>query len=316
MASDLTIIVVTFNSSGTITKCLASLPSDAGSQNVEVIVVDNDSQDDTAAIVRRFRHVKLILNGENLGFASACNIGAHEAAGKNLLFLNPDAFVVGDAIDKIVAFEKSVGGGTIVGGLVKDHNAKTTSSIREFPSVRNQFSESLFLYKIFPNSPAWGAYHYSNVDRDNPMNVDAVEGSFFLIPKLVFEQLGGFDEHFFLYSEDTDLCYRARQMNIPVVFYPGAVAVHAGPEASSRVSRRYILAMHLAQLKFIRRHFRGSTRIALETLKIIGLLIRVPVYLLISLATMRTDRFLKAAYTLEAGIRGIFSSDPPRSLFN
>ncbi len=315
MAKDLSVIVVAFDSADSVERCLKSIPSSAGRMEFEIIVVDNNSTDSTLSIVRSLGMAKIIENKANLGFAAACNTGAREATGKDLVFLNPDAFLLGDALQQMSAFEGDLSEGAIVGGLVIDEAGKVTNTLRSFPSLLNQLSEALFLYKLFPKSKTLGAYYYTHISRDTPMDVDAVEGSFFLIPRDVFERLHGFDEHFFLYSEDTDLCYRARQLGVPVKFFPGASAVHAGPEAGSRVSRRYILAMHLAQLKFIRRHFTGFKRAGSEFVKIVGLLIRVPFYLLLALATFRIGTAAKALYTFEAAIRGIFSSEPPETLF-
>ncbi|HQT92554.1 MAG TPA: glycosyltransferase family 2 protein [Candidatus Kryptobacter bacterium] len=315
MSIDLSAIVVTFNSADSIERCLSSILPSSGGLQCEIIVVDNNSRDNTLSLVQKSDRVKVIENGNNVGFAAACNIGARAATGTNLLFLNPDAYVLGGAIRNMASYESSVGGGSIIGGLVVDYNGNITPSVRSFPSLLNQLSEALFLYKLFPGSKRLGAYYYSNIGRDISISVDAVEGSFLMIPRLVFKQLNGFDEHFFLYSEDTDLCYRARKLNVPVIFFPGSRAVHAGQNENARVSRRYILAVHLAQLKFIRRHFSGFRRAGLETMKIAGLLIRVPLYLIMSVATLRLDLAKKSLFNLEAAVRGVFTSDIPSSLY-
>lgn len=314
-SKDLSVVIVTFNSERTIEACLSSIAASCVALSWEVKVVDNNSHDNTISIASGYDNVDIKRCSRNLGFAAACNIGAREATGTNLLFLNPDAYAVGDSLSKMVAFEESVGSGTIVGGSVIDQDGEFTSSIRSFPSVFKLLSEALFLHKMFPKSSLFGTYFYSNISRNLPVNVDAVEGSFMLVPTAVFRKLGGFDESFFLYSEDTDFCFRARKTGVPVVFFPDAKAVHAGQSADDRVSERYVMSMHLAQLKFIRRHFGGAQRFAMVAVKIAGLFVRVPVYFALSVVMLRPKMAKKGWYYLKTALRGILYSSAPPSLF-
>ncbi len=315
MSKRLSVIVVTHNSEESIARCIESIPQSARDSSYEVIVVDNHSRDRTLEVARRYEFAAIVQNDSNLGFATACNMGARKATGEYLLFLNPDAYLLNDAIDSIADCELEIGGNAIIGGRVISPDGKVTRNIRGFPSLLNVLSESFFLYKLFPLSKKFGSYYYTNVNHTEAANVDAVEGSFILIPRMIFEKLGGFDEDYFLYSEDTDLCYRAKKNLIPVVYFPGATAVHSGQGAAGKVSRRYILSMHLGQLKFIRRHFSGPEKTGTVLLKILGLLIRVPLYFIGSVVSLRVDLARKSVFYLETALRGIAHADVPRKLF-
>jgi GT2 family glycosyltransferase len=181
----------------------------------EVIVVDNNSIDGSIDYFKnlqsQFDNFNVIASSHNNGFAKASNLGAGSASGKFLLFLNPDTEFIESGIQKVLDFFNSknevekIG---IVGVKLLNPDNSIQQSCRSFPTLARQFYESYFLYRIFSGSKIFGSYFLSGWNHENIRKVDWLSGAFMLIKKEVFERIGGFDEDYFMYSEDADICLR------------------------------------------------------------------------------------------------------------
>lgn len=181
----------------------------------EVIVVDNNSKDGSIDYFKNVQsqldNFSVISNNQNNGFARASNTGAGSASGEFLLFLNPDTEFVGTGMQKMLDFFNSknkmekIG---IVGAKLLNSDGSIQYSCRSFPTLARQFYESYFLYRIFSRSKIFGSYFLSYWDHENIKKVDWLSGAFMLIKKEVFEKIGGFDEDYFMYSEDADICLK------------------------------------------------------------------------------------------------------------
>lgn len=216
MRSLVSIVIVNHNTCMLLMQCLESLKHVKG--NIEIIVVDNNSTDDSPKMVRNlFPNVKLIRNEKNYGFAKGNNIGIKESKGNFILFLNSDTKVIDKLfLEKLlkVAKEKEVG---IVGAqLINENGQKQNSAAWITPS------------KIF--------YYTGN----KPKEVDWVSGACFLIKRELIEKIGLFDENFFLYYEETDYCYRAKKNNYKVKIQPNAKIIHYGGETSKKMNKDFI----------------------------------------------------------------------------
>ncbi len=219
---DLSIIIVNYNSRGFLYKCIDSInkylypPYAEAGLKFEIIIVDNASTDGSAAFIKenflngKESFVKLIESGENSGFSRGSNLGARAALGDFLLFLNPDAEFVQGGFDRIIAFymEKSRTGEVgAIGARIVNDDGSIQPSCRSFPTLSRQFYESWFLSKAFARSKTFGSYFMSYWDHEETRKVDWLSGAFLFLKKETFFSAGGFNEKYFIYSEDTDLCF-------------------------------------------------------------------------------------------------------------
>ena len=228
-APDLSIIIVSFNTRGLLIDCLNSIYNCATPPNgYEVIVVDNASSDDSVASVeKQFPSVKIIVNKDNLGFAKANNLGAAIASGRFLLFLNSDTVLNRYSLVKPVKYLKnhpSVGALTIKlflknGNIDRDNH-------RGFPTPIASINHFLGLAKLFPKSTFFNQYHLGNSGYNHIHSIPVTAGSFLMMPTAIFKNLGGWDEAYFFYGEDIDLCFRIVAAGHKIIYYPKVSAIH------------------------------------------------------------------------------------------
>jgi GT2 family glycosyltransferase len=220
--ADVSSITVTLNGLPWIERCLESL------RRTETIVVDHGSTDGTVELVRgRFPEVR-VIEQPNAGYGAGLNAGMRVAAGRYFLIVNPDAWMVGDAVERLVAFADSRPDAAIVAPRLLNQDGTLQRSVRGFPTLWRLATEYFFLRKLAPRSRALNAFYAGGFDHDEVREVDWVMGACFLVRREAADAVGLFDESFFLFSEETDWCYRFRAAGWTVVFFPEAEAVHVG----------------------------------------------------------------------------------------
>jgi N-acetylglucosaminyl-diphospho-decaprenol L-rhamnosyltransferase len=226
MADDsVSVVVVTFNALPFVEQCLQSV---AGYDRV---VVDHGSTDGTVAVVReRFPEVR-VVEQENLGLAAGWNRGIRETAGSFVLILNADAWAVGDGVQRLLAFAAGQPKAAVVGPKLLNTDGSLQRSVRGFPTLWRLATEYFFLRKLAPRSRALNAFYAGGFDHDRVREAEFVMGSVMLVRREAIEQVGPLDEDFFLFSEETDWCYRFRRAGWKVLFFPGAEFVHVGGAA-------------------------------------------------------------------------------------
>ena len=212
---DLSIIIISFNTKDLLKKCLESLPS-----KTEIIVIDNGSKDGSLEYLQKLKGIEVIVNEKNEGFAKAVNQGLRKSRGKYLLLLNSDVIVKKAAISKLIDFvQKETRAGVVGGRLLNPDDSYQGSCfylptlwrvILEFWLGKNDFS----VMKKY--SPA----------GQKPVEVEAIIGAVFLIPRKVINKVGFFDERFFMYFEDLDYCRRTRKAGFKVYYLPKAEFIH------------------------------------------------------------------------------------------
>lgn len=206
------IIIVTYNSSETIHNCLESLKNFSG----DIVVVDNQSEDNTVEIVEKNKKVKLVRSEINLGFSKGCNLGAKNTDGKILIFINPDTQMVSENFEERVREDLQEDRVGIVGPKFIYPDGSIQKTTRNFPTVLNAFKEYILNTK--------GSYDfYMPADKSQ---VQTVIGAFMAMRKEVFDMVNGFDERFFLYYEDIDLCKRVNDKGFKVIFDPSIIVSH------------------------------------------------------------------------------------------
>lgn len=241
-------IVVSYNTRELLAGCLQSLHRSLPSPAVEVIVYDNASEDGSAEMVAEaWRQVKLMAGERNIGFGPATNRAAAMARGEWLLLLNSDAMVEPDTVQALVECARR-NGSAIVGARLVGPDGRFQSSARTFPSALNLLLEAVGLDLIVRRT---GHYGFRG---DRCRVVDYVSGAAMLIRRDTWEQLGGFDERFFFYGEDADLCYRARQRGLVTRFCAEATAIHIGGASSASLRSNAALEGYRSVFLFIRKH--------------------------------------------------------------
>jgi N-acetylglucosaminyl-diphospho-decaprenol L-rhamnosyltransferase len=244
----LSVIIVSYNTSRLLQHCLESLVNNACSHDLEIFVVDNASADDSVAMVREhFPQVKLIANQKNMGFAAANNQVYNEFTGSYLILLNPDARIQPGAIDCAVEFMAGHPEVGICGGRLLNANGQLEPSARRFPNSYFKFLIISGLSDKFSASKFFSQADYKYFDHRTAIEVEWVPGTFSLIRRDMLEEIGFFDERFYLYYEETDLCLRARRAGWKVYFFPGAEVIHIGG-ASSKTRQDMQLDLGGAQL--------------------------------------------------------------------
>lgn len=260
---DVSVIIVSYNTCEMTLTCIDSVFRETQQHSLETIVVDNASNDDSAqAIGKKFPLVRLIASKENLGFAAGNNLAARGAQGKYLLLLNPDTVVLNGAIDRLVDFAERHPEGGIFGGrtLFGDGSLNPTSCWR-VPSAWGLTCRALGISGLARNSPLFNYDSYGGWARDTMQPVGIVSGCFLLIRRDLWNALGGFDESFFMYGEDWDLCLRARKLGTECLLCPAAEIIHYGG-ASETVRADKIVRLFRSQSLLFHKHW-GRVQAAL-----------------------------------------------------
>jgi N-acetylglucosaminyl-diphospho-decaprenol L-rhamnosyltransferase len=222
VADDVVAVTVTLNGLPWIERCLESL------RGLDAIVVDHGSTDGTLdAVHDRFPDVR-VIEQPNTGYGAGLNAGFRASSPRYWLVINSDAWVVEDAVERLVAFADAHPDAAVVAPRLRNPDGTLQRSVRGFPTLWRLATEYFFLRKLAPRSHALNAFYAGDFDHDSARPVDWVMGSCFLVRRAATESVGLFDESFFLFSEETDWCYRFHEAGWTVWFTPEAEAVHVG----------------------------------------------------------------------------------------
>lgn len=235
---DVSVIIVSYNTCSYLAACLDSIRKSVGDFSYEVIVVDNNSSDDSVFMVNKsYPDIITIASSTNLGFAAANNIGAKSAKGKYLLFLNPDTLVESDTLSTMVRFldkRPDTGAATCV-VRNPDGSVQGYCSRRE-PSFIDILLDSTGINYKYPNNVFNRRYLNSSWDRKDERTVDAISGAFFFIRSDLFQRLNGFDEKYVFFVEDIDLSRRVLTASFDIRLCPDSSIIHFGGKSSKAFS--------------------------------------------------------------------------------
>jgi N-acetylglucosaminyl-diphospho-decaprenol L-rhamnosyltransferase len=260
------VVVVTFKSSETVAAAVRPL---LGLEWVNVIVVDNASGDGTVALLRTLPVATTALK-ENGGFAHGCNVGWRAGEAPYVLFLNPDAQLGPESLQKLLAALERVEGLGVVAPRIEEPDGSLDFSLRRFPRIRSGLAQALFLHRVFPNAGWVDEVIRDRAAYDHPHAVEWVSGACFLVRRSVLEQIGGLDEGFFHYSEDIDLCARVWKAGYEVRYVPDAVAVHEGGASAPRTRLLAILAA--SRIRYSAKHDSPPAALAVRASVALGAL--------------------------------------------
>ncbi len=256
----LSVIIVNYNVRHFLEQCLCSVQKAIAGMQAEVIVVDNNSADNSLSYLReRFRNVSFIANTENAGFAKACNQGMKVSSGEYVLFLNPDCIVPEDCFEKCINFFRQHPDAGALGIKMLDGKGRfLKESKRSFPSPSTSLYKLFGLSKLFPRSKTFSRYHLGHLDENSDHQVDVLAGAFMLLKRKVLEETGGFDESFFMYGEDVDLSYRVQKAGYTNYYFAGSSIIHFKGESTRKGSMNYVRMFYNAMSIFVKKHYGGS----------------------------------------------------------
>lgn len=253
----LSIIIVGFNIKEYVILCLRSILAQEPSFPFEIIYVDNCSTDGTVPLLKNLSFkIKILEMKKNLGFARANNFAAKESGGEYLLFLNPDTEIFDDSLTRMVTYlEKHPEIGILGPKLVNNRKMDLQiSSVGRLDSLTALFAFS-FLNKYFPNNSFSRKYFLSDWDRNSIKEVGVVSGAAILINKDLFKKIGGFDEQYFMYFEENDLCLAVEKLGKKVVYFPEAKIIHYLSRATAKVPQLAKNRFFESRYHFFKKHF-------------------------------------------------------------
>lgn len=256
---DLSIIMINHNTKTLTAQAITSIVRTNPQISFEIIVVDNsDILEETYHTTQS--NVIVLANVENKGFAHGCNTGAAIAKGEYLLFLNSDTIMQPNTLDASVQYLRQ---NPIVGGLgiqvLLSDGSLDHACRRGFPTPWNAFCYFSHLDKLFPKIPFFNGYRLNHLNQAETHRVDAVTGAYLMMPTELYRTLDGFDETYFMYGEDLDLCWRIKQAGYDVVYYASVTCLHLKGQ-SGRASYNLVVQYHFynAMLIFYDRYYVGK----------------------------------------------------------
>jgi len=266
----LSVIILNYNVRYFLELCVLSVQKAIQNLDAEIIVVDNNSSDDSCAMMKlRFPNIKLIENKENLGFPKGNNIGVKDAKGEFICILNPDTVVAEDTFEKVLSFvssrarhpERSRGTSDdlgIVGCKLIDGTGNfLPESKRGIPTPWVAFTKIVGLYKLFPKSSLFNKYYAQHLTENQTGKVDILVGAFMVMKRELYNELGGFDENCFMYADDIDLSYRALLLKKQNYYFHETTVIHYKGESTVR-DETYMKRFQEAMNFFYKKHFNYS----------------------------------------------------------
>lgn len=284
----LSIVILSYNSKHDLNRLLPSIFQSKCEFDFEVIVVDNGSKDgtldwlETWSMEHKVFGIKTIKNS-NTGFAHGNNLGIRLAQGKYILILNPDTELKQDTLQIMYDFmEKHKEVGISTCKVILPSGKLDLACRRRFPNPWNSFKRLFLLLNK--------DYNYSNLNEDATMEIDTCMGAFMFVRKEVFEKIGFFDEDFFMYGEDIDLCFRAKQAGFKVWYYPFTLITHFKGSSSKKTPFIALKWFHDSMWIFYKKHYADSYFFVFNSLVFLGIYFRL--FGLFLLNTMKKEKFV------------------------
>jgi hypothetical protein len=292
---DLSVCIVNWNTRADLEVALHSvLQADPGLA-LEIVVLDNASSDGSALMIReRFPAVTLIESRENLGFARGYNRAAAGTSGRFLLILNPDTQTQPGALRQLVSFLAAHPEAGAAAPRLLNTDGSLQFSCRRFPTAWAALFRNTVLGRLFPKNRFTREYLMQDWDHVTPRPVDWVSGAAICIRREVWEQVGGFDEGFFMYAEDMDWCLRAQQAGWKIYYLPEAAITHHIGRSSDQRPGKMVVAFHRSMARFYRKHYAPRWPWGIRLLPLAGIWTRAGLVLLQTGLRRAWDRSTRA----------------------
>ena len=290
---DVSICIVNWNTKELLRQCLNSIKERTAGLTYETIIVDNDSRDESVQMVKLdYPECLIIESKENLGFAKGNNEAVKGASGKYIFYLNPDTELITNAIyGMFFILEKHADIGAVGCQLVTSAGQIQYTCARTFPSPLNQFSLLVMLNKLFPRSRQLSTAEMEYWDHTDSREIDCLSGACIMVRKHIIDGLNGFDEAFFMYAEDVDLCYRIRSEGWKIHYLAGErIFHHEGASSKKRANRHFSAIMQRASnYYFLTKHFGRIQALKYRVAVAAGSIIRLCVLMFLAPILIKTN---------------------------
>jgi len=272
--NDVAAIIINKNTRDFLRECLATIIAQDYAVGITTWVVDNASTDGSAeAVLGESPGVNLVWNKDNVGYARACNQGIETTTEPYILIMNSDTALSADTVTEIMACLQRNPEAGVVAPLLRNTDGSLQYSCREFPSIGTAFMHA-FLGLFRGNNPHSARYKKMAWDHERECDVDWVSGAFMAIRREALEDIGGFDEGYFMYVEDVDLCWRMWKAGWSVCYLPRTEVYHHVGMSSRAVPARMVFHHHMSMLRFHRKTYDGPMRMCVNAAVAVGVAVR------------------------------------------
>ncbi|MDF2883431.1 MAG: glycosyl transferase family 2 [Clostridiaceae bacterium] len=253
----LSIIIVNYNAEKLLLDCVKSIYNSNNSTSLEVIIVDNDSKDNSRSLITsEYPHVQWVQNKDNVGFAKANNQAMKISKGEYIMLLNNDTVVLDKALDKLVQFLDKNPETAAVGPRILNADMSLQLSCRRgLPNAVNSFGYFLKLYKVLPNNKALGGYAMTYISDKISHEVECLSGAAMVVRKSVVDKIGGLDENFFMHFEDVDFCLRIGKLGYKLFYVHDSEIIHLKGQSSKLRSKKVIEDFNNSLLYYYKKNY-------------------------------------------------------------
>lgn len=256
---DVSVIIVSRNTCALTKDAVRSVLESRDRLVKEIFIVDNGSTDETPAVLpREFPQLQFIRLEKNSGFARACNLAAKKARGEFLLLLNSDARLAPDALAQAVGWIRANSDCAVAGAQLLNADSSRQNSIANFPTLATELLNKSLLRRLWPQKFPGKEQYFSR-----PIPVETIVGAFMLVRKSVWDELGGLDERFFFFFEETDFCLQARKKNLRVIHLPDVRVWHGQGQTAKQISTGARIEYWRSRYAYFRKNCPAITRIIL-----------------------------------------------------
>lgn len=257
------IIIINYNSTDYTLRCIDSVKDKLNSFKNRIVVIDNNSVDNPDRILEKYPDINLSINSKNLGFGKAINLALEKTTSEYIILLNPDSLVLDHSFYTILNYLNENTQIAVAGPKILDGDGRLQGSARRFPTIwTSMFGRKSPLTKLFPNNPITKReFICFNGQKSKPQTVDWISGACMVIRRKAIMQVGGFDDGFFMYWEDADLCKRLKDAGWSIIYYPQTQVYHHIGKSSNTRPLRSIFHFHKSCYYYFRKHSKWPTKI-------------------------------------------------------
>ena len=255
---DISVVIVNYNVKDLVDHCISSIyTANTHNHKIEIFFIDNNSIDGSVNLIRnKYPDINVIVNDKNIGFSKANNIALRRIQSEYVLILNPDTVLEEGSFEKLINFCKiNENVGAVTSKLILENGKLDFACKRSFPTLAVAVPRMLGLSKLFPTSKIFGKYNLTYLDVNKTYEVDSICGAFMFIPKKVLDVAGLFDEDYFMYGEDIDLCYRIKSKGFKIFYYPDVTTIHYKGVSTRKTGLSYVNNFYGAMIIFIKKNY-------------------------------------------------------------
>ena len=261
--TDISVIIVTWNSAGEIRNCTDSIIHASRNLNIELIIIDNNSSDNTFELINKINFPKFntVRNSENLGYTKAINQGIKISKGKYVLLLNPDTVLDNNSIRLMYDFLESNPAYGACAPLMKNPDGSTQYSVRNFPTYWRMFCEFSLLASIFPNTKLFGSWKAKYMDYSSEQDIEQPMAAAFMIRNELLAEIDNMDERFRMFFNDVDLCKKVYDSGSKIRLLPSSVVTHEHGASIKKDRANMIRIWNEDCAKYFEKHFGRGLRL-------------------------------------------------------